>query len=315
MPSAPAPYQQQPATPSFPAPPQQPSQPHPYQPPLPPQGLHQPASPSQNPHSLQNPQNPQNPNQHQPQPQYQNHPGSQPPQSHMTVVPPPPSMSSPYGAPDRTYPAGAKPTLVDTDTAGGWSRNKRIGVIAGAAVLVVAGVGGTILALSGSGDSPKPVASSTPAPPPDGGSGSASGSAPTQSSTSSAPAGPIGGTQGAEGAKDVVLRGLYGAAADRDFKTVCTSQTVSAQKGAAKGAGWDGNGDPLPMCEKYFTDKWSTIDAGYLRGRKATDAKQGANATTMLVTVDDPPPTGNATTRTFTVVWSNNHWLLEAAKA
>ena len=93
----------------------------------------------------------------------------------------------------------------------------------------------------------------------------------------------LGGAQGEEGAKDVVLRGLYTAAADRDFKTVCTSQTTAAQKGAAKGAGWDGNGDPLPMCEKYFKDNWSTIDAAYLRGRKVTETKAGANATTMIV--------------------------------
>jgi hypothetical protein len=232
----------------------------------------------------------------------------------MTVVPPPPSMASPYGAPerpglapDRSYPAGPKPTLVDTDTPG-WSRNKRIALIVGTAVVVLAGAGGTILALSGGGDSPKPAVTSSQASPPDGGST-------TSASTPQAPAGPIGGAQGEEGAKDVVLRGLYAAAADRDFKTVCTSQTTAAQKGAAKGAGWDGNGDPLPMCEKYFKDNWSTIDATYLHGRKVTETKAGANATTMLVTVDDAPPSGSAATRTFTVVWNNNHWLLEAAKA
>ncbi|MFD0638496.1 hypothetical protein ACFQ9X_50000 [Catenulispora yoronensis] len=186
-------------------------------------------------------------------------------------------------------------------------------------MLVVAGVGGTVLALSGGGGTPSPAASTTAvAPPADGASTSAgtpAASTPVSQPSTSSAAGAIGGAQGEAGAKDVVLRGLYGAAADRDFKTVCTSQTTSAQKGAAKKAGWDGSGDPLAMCEKYFKDNWSTIDAAYLRGRKVTATKPGTNATTMLVTVDDPPPTGNASTRTFSVVWSNNHWLLEAAKA
>jgi len=42
--------------------------------------------------------------------------------------------------------------------------------------------------------------------------------------------------------------------------------------------------------------------------------KPGANANSMTVTVDDPPASGTATTRNFTVVWNTNHWLLEAAK-
>ncbi|MBW8802509.1 MAG: protein kinase [Catenulisporales bacterium] len=224
------------------------------------------------------------------------------PQSHMTIVPPPPSMSSPYGAPQ------PKPTLYDTDTLGSRSRTKRIGIIAGAVVLVAAGIIGAVFALSGSGgDSPKPTPTTTAGAPP------ADTTPPSSQPTSPAAAGVPGKTAGEEGAKDVVLRGLYGAAADRDFQTVCTSQTVSAQKGAAKAAGWDGKGDPLPLCVKYFKDNWSAIDATYLRGRKVVGTKPGANATTMLITVDDPPPSGNGTTRTFTVVWDNTHWLLEAA--
>ncbi|NUP47430.1 MAG: hypothetical protein HOW97_08960 [Catenulispora sp.] len=254
------------------------------------------------------------------QPQHQQPPPppqQQTPPSHMTVVPLPPSMQSPYGAPDRSYPAGPKPTLHDTDGPG-WSRNKRIAVIAGAAAVVVAGIGGTIFALSGSGDSPKPAPSTASVPPPPDSStnGTSTPAPPTsQPSTAPAPAGPIGAAQGEEGAKDVVLRGLYAAAADRDFKTVCTSQTLAAQKGAAKRAGWNNTGDPLPLCEKYFTDNWSAIPADYLRGRKVIATKQGANANTMVITVDDAPPGGNATSRAFTVVWSNNHWLLDAAKA
>ena len=315
-----------PAAPA-PAPAPAPSAPSPTPPPA---SYHQPPPPAHMPPVAQHPNftfpTPPQPHQpHQPYQQPQPHqsqpqPSQQTPPSHMTVVPLPPSMQSPYGAPDRTYPAGPKPTLHDTDSSG-WSRNKRIGVIAGAAVVVVAGVGGTIFALSGGGDSPKPAPTASPVPP----VGSTSGadtSAPVtsqsptaQPSTSQAAAGPIGAAQGEAGAKDVVLRGLYGAAADRDFKTVCASQTAAAQKGAAKGAGWNGTGDPAPLCEKYFQDNWSKIDAGYLRGRKVTGTKPGPNATTMLVTVDDAPPNGAGSTRTFTVVWSNNRWLLEASKA
>ena len=46
-----------------------------------------------------------------------------------------------------------------------------------------------------------------------------------------------------------------------------------------------------------------------------TDVKPGSTPTTMIVTVNDPPPSGNATTRTFTVVWQDTHWLLEAANS
>jgi len=35
----------------------------------------------------------------------------------------------------------------------------------------------------------------------------------------------------------------------------------------------------------------------------------------MTVTVNDPPPSGGGTTRSFTVVWQDPHWLLEAAAA
>ena len=170
--------------------------------------------------------------------------------------------------------------------------------------MVVGGIVAAILALSG------------------GSSSSKSGAAPvgnaattSQSPTTAAASGPIGAQQGAPGARDVVLRGLYVAAADRDFQTVCASQTLAAQKGAAKGAGWNGQGDPLSSCEKYFQDNWSTINADYLRGRQVTDVKPGPTANTMTVTVNDPPPSGGGSTRSFTVVWQDTHWLLEAAKA
>lgn len=241
----------------------------------------------------------------QPQPQfgnaYQQH---QPPrQDHvpqaggMTVVPLPPSMGSPYGVPERAY--GPGPTLVDTDTVKGWSSwsgTKRISVLAAAGIVVVGGIVAAILAL--------------------GGSDSKSGAATSPSTGNVAAAsGPIGTQQGAPGARDVVLRGLYVAAANRDFQTVCASQTVAAQKGAAKGAGWNGQGDPMPSCEKYFQDNWSAISGAYLRGRQVTDVKAGPSATTMIVTVNDPPPSGNGGTRSFTVVWQDTHWLLEAAAA
>ncbi|MFL6111873.1 MAG: hypothetical protein ACJ786_11040 [Catenulispora sp.] len=294
-------YQQPPAppapTPSYPANPQPPQQSPlpPYQPPRqqPPQTppFSQPSQPAQFGQPSAPAQFGYQPHQaapHQAAPQQQ-------PQSHMTIVPPPPSMSSPYGAPPPN-------PLHDTEPLRVWSRNKRIGAIAGAGILVAAGIVGAVFALSGSsGDSPTPAPTTT-----------ADTTNPTPS-TSQAASGTPGKTPGEEGAKDVVLRGLYAAAADRDFQTVCTSQTVSAQKGAAKAAGWDGKGDPLPLCVKYFQDNWSGIDAAYLRGRKVVGTKPGANATTMLVTVDDPPPSGNGTTRTFTVVWDNSRWLLEAA--
>jgi hypothetical protein len=233
-------------------------------------------------------------------------------------------MASPYGAPDRaaagnrSYPAGPKPTLHDTEAVSGWAawpRNKRIAVIAGAGIAVIAAIVGVILALSGgSGSQNKPAVTGTTAPPAN--SSSPSGNTPSsQPTTASAPTVPIGSQQGEDGAKDVVLRGLYQAAAARDFHTVCVSQTLAAQKGAAKGSGWNGQGDPLPMCEKYFQDNWSSINADYLRGRQVTDVKPGSNQTTMKVTVNDPPPAGGGTTRTFTVVWQDNHWLLEAAQA
>jgi hypothetical protein len=135
----------------------------------------------------------------------------------------------------------------------------------------------------------------------------------TSPTTAAAAVGPIGAQQGEAGARDVVLRGLYGAAAARDFQTVCASQTLPAQKGAAKSAGWDGQGDPTQLCAKYFQDNWGNISADYLRGRKVTDAKPGATASTMTVTVDDPPPTGGGTTRSFTVVWQDTRWLLQSA--
>lgn len=227
----------------------------------------------------------------------------------MTIVPLPPSMESPYGVPERAH--GPGPTLVDTDTAKGWSSwssTKRISVLAVAGIVVVGGIVAAILALGG-GDS-KSGAPKSPAT----GNAAASGGS-SQTATTAAASGPIGAQQGAPGARDVVLRGLYVAAANRDFQTVCVSQTVSAQKGAAKGAGWNGQGDPLPSCEKYFQDNWSAISADYLRGRQVTDVKPGPTPTTMIVTVNDPPPSGGGTTRSFTVVWQDTHWLLEAATA
>jgi hypothetical protein len=287
----------------------------------PPQGYQQPQQPQpQFGGGFQQPPAP--PQQHaaqQPQPQfgsaYQQH---QPPQSPqpprqdhvpqaggMTIVPLPPSMESPYGVPERSH--GPGPTLVDTDTAKGWSSwssTKRISVLAVAGIVVVGGIVAAILALGGGGSK-----SGAPASP---GTGNASGAS---LQTTAAAAGPIGAQQGAPGARDVVLRGLYVAAANRDFQTVCASQTVSAQKGAAKGAGWNGQGDPMPSCEKYFQDNWSAISADYLRGRQVTDVKTGPTASTMIVTVNDPPPSGGGGTRTFTVVWQDTHWLLEAAAA
>ncbi|MBS2539884.1 hypothetical protein KGQ20_44795, partial [Catenulispora sp. NF23] len=210
---------------------------------------------------------------------------------------------------------GPTPTLVDTRTGKGWSawsRNKRIIVIAVIGIVVIGAAVAAILALSG-GNSKKSAAGTTasaPANVPNSGATSLA-SVPT----TAAAAGPIGAQQGAPGASDVVLRGLYVAAADRDFQTVCASQTVDAQKGAAKGAGWNGQGDPMPLCEKYFQSNWSTISADYLRSRQVTDVKPGAAQSTMTVTVNDPPPSGGGTTRSFTVVWQDTHWLLEAANA
>ena len=224
----------------------------------------------------------------------------------MTIVPLPPSMESPYGVPER--PHGSGPT--DTDTAKGWSSwssTKRISVLAVAGIVVVGGIVAAILALGGSDSK-----SGAPASPAAGNTAAVSG---TSLQTTAAASGPIGAQQGAPGARDVVLRGLYVAAANRDFQTVCASQTVSAQKGAAKGAGWNGQGDPMPSCEKYFQDNWSAISADYLRGRQVTDVKTGPTAGTMIVTVNDPPPSGGGATRTFTVVWQDTHWLLEAAAA
>ena len=71
----------------------------------------------------------------------------------------------------------------------------------------------------------------------------------------------------------------------------------------------------MALCEKYFQDNWSTINADYLRGRQVTDVKTGSAASTMTVTVNDPPPSGGGSTRSFTVVWQDTHWLLEAANA
>ncbi|MEY9855314.1 hypothetical protein ABH935_000913 [Catenulispora sp. GAS73] len=255
--------------------------------------------------------------QSQPQPQGQPNPqfgyAQQPPaplQQHnpqvggMTIVPLPPSMESPYGVPER--PHGPTPTLLDTSVHKGWSSwsgTKRIIVLAVAGIVVIGVVVGAILALSG-GSSSKSGAGAPPA--------AAVGDA---AATTAAAAGPIGAQQGAPGARDVVLRGLYGAAAAHDFQTVCASQTVGAQQGAAKSAGWNGQGDPMPQCEKYFQDHWSNISADYLRGRQVTDVKPGSTPTTMTVTVNDPPASGSGTTRSFTVVWQDPHWLLEAASA
>jgi hypothetical protein len=229
----------------------------------------------------------------------------------MTIVPLPPSMESPYGVPERAH--GPGPTLLDTAAAKGWSSwssAKRITVLAVAGIVVVGGIVAAILALSG-GSTSKSGAPTSPST----GNVAASSGASSQAPTTAAAAGPIGAQQGAPGARDVVLRGLYVAAANRDFQTVCASQTVAAQKGAAKGASWNGQGDPMPLCEKYFQDNWSTINADYLRGRQVTDVKAGPTASTMTVTVNDPPPSGAGSTRSFTVVWQDTHWLLEAAGA
>jgi hypothetical protein len=207
-------------------------------------------------------------------------------------------MESPYGVPERPRAGHPGPTLVDTPAKGwsSWSSSKRIVVLAIAGIVVIGGIVGAILAMSGGGSSKSSAPDTSP-------------------TVTTAAVGPIGAQQGAPGARDVVLRGLYGAAANRDFQTVCASQTVAAQKGAAKSAGWNGQGDPLHMCEKYFQDNWSAISADYLRGRQVTDVKPGSSANTMTVTVNDPPPSGRGTTRGYTVVWQDTHWLLAAASA
>ncbi|MEZ0113774.1 hypothetical protein ABH920_007808 [Catenulispora sp. EB89] len=281
----------------------------PYAQQQPPQGYQQQPQGFQQ-QGFQQPGQPQGFQQPHPQPNsqfgYQQQPPAQPQQHNpqaggMTIVPLPPSMESPYGVPER--PHGPTPTLLDTSAQKGWSSwssTKRIVVLAVAGIVVIGGVVGAILALSG-GSSSK-----SSAPP-----AAAVGDA---AATTAAAAGPIGAQQGAPGARDVVLRGLYGAAAAHDFATVCASQTVGAQQGAAKSAGWNGQGDPMPQCEKYFQDHWSNISADYLRGRQVTDVKPGSAPSTMTVTVNDPPPSGG-TTRSFTVVWQDPHWLLEAAAA
>ena len=71
----------------------------------------------------------------------------------------------------------------------------------------------------------------------------------------------------------------------------------------------------MPECVKYFQDNWSKINADYLRARQVTDVKPGSTPTTMIVTVNDPPASGGGATRSFTVVWQDTHWLLEAASA
>jgi len=136
-------------------------------------------------------------------------------------------------------------------------------------------------------------------------------------STSTSPAGIPGSQAGEAGAKDVVLRGIYAAAAARDFQTVCASQTVTAQRGAAKDDGWNGQGDPLPGCVSFFKKNWSTIKADYLSSRQVVSTKPGADADSMLVTVDDPPPSGQGTTRTFNAMWNKdqNRWLVDTGKS
>jgi hypothetical protein len=252
------------------------------------------------------------------------HPGfgpPNPPASQLTVVPPPPSMSSPYGQPgqpggpggpahdDRSYGGSGRPPAPASGL-----RNKRVLLIVGAAVAVVA-VGAAAVAMSGGGGK-TPVANPTVTSAPSTPAASQSATPGQDSSTpapppSSAPAltGVPGKTPGVAGAQDVVLRGLYAAAADRNFALICSSLTLGGQQSAAKAQGWNSKGDPVPLCVKFYESAWGKLDPAHLRAVKVLSAQQGADAKHYTITVDDLDQDGKPN-RGFRVSWNGQRWLI-----
>ena len=207
---------------------------------------------------------------------------------HTTPIPPSPPMSNPYNSPQSppAPPPAAQPPPQRVPKP---QRKRLIRILAVIALLAIAGAAAAYAITQRFHKSTD--------------SGGTTGAADTSSPAHGTP----GAAAGPAGAQDVVLRGLYQAAADRDWSLVCSSQTAGAQGEAARSEGWDGKGSPAALCRKYFQANWGQVDAGYLRGVKVLTAQQ-VDADHMTITVDDR--VGDSTTRPFAVEWSGSRWLL-----
>ena len=230
-----------------------------------------------------------------------------------TITPPAGAapQSAPVDAPQQSY-NRAYPTPVALQTAP-MGTNKRLAVIAGVVVLAIGGAAAAALARSGTKNTPTPqpgvIANGTQHPP------YGASTPPTQDPSTSTAAEPPatgipGHAPGQPGAEDVVLRGLYAAAADRNYALICSSETPGAQQSAARKVGWTGAGDAVPLCQKYFQLNWGAAEPRRLRAVKVMRVDAGRDANHLIIVVSDPPPDGKGPTRPIAVTWNGTRWLL-----